>query len=71
LDSKRTLTSFIIPELILSNHMTDSLGRLKINTSKVECRHKRCITWKWERQGSKRRAEGNEDEGEVKKIKTS
>jgi hypothetical protein len=22
--------------------MTDSLGRLKINTSKVECRHKGC-----------------------------
>jgi len=51
--------------------MTDSLGRLKINTSKVECRPKRYITWKWERQCGKRGAEGNEGEGKVKKIKTT
>jgi len=51
--------------------MTDSLGRLKINTSEVECRHKRYIAWTWERDGRKRRAEGNEDEGKVKIIKTS
>jgi hypothetical protein len=39
-----TQNPFIIPEFILSSLMTDSLGRLKINTSEVECRHKGRIT---------------------------
>jgi hypothetical protein len=70
-DSKRTLNSFIIPEFILSSHMTDSLGRLEINTSEVECRHNGCVIG-----NRKGRAwgmgdggwAGQENEGEVKNV---